>query len=619
MNGLNRLARGARSLVLRFVRGTRGNVAMMFALALPALLMISLGAVDIHQASKVKAHLQDALDAAALAAARSKYTDDTNLNRIGLAALKANMPAYFHPDSEDTASFTLDNNKIVANARVNVKVLVANIVLPPYGKLMDDYLPVGTSSEVLRASRNVEVAMALDITGSMAGQKLKDLKAAANELIDIVVQTEQTPFYSKVALAPYSIGVNVDTYANALRGAPVGTTSISKAEWAAGSSVTISKVTRASTARVTANGHGLTTGDSVWIKSISNMSGLNDRAYKVTVRDANTFDLNGTSTTGYSKDGTNGNVTRCLASGCTVVVTSNNHKLSDSDYVAVSGVRGMTNLNATWQVDSVTANTFRTTLLGPTQAAYTSGGDAQCGYDGCRVRIFRNMRGSVLQKNISNCVTERPGASAGTDAAPGVDAWLGRLYPTESACPSAKITPLTSLRDTLKGQINSYSATGGTAGQIGLAAAWHLISPNFSNIWPSDGAPAAHDPSKTLKAVVLMTDGDFNTNYCQGVLAANAGYGDADTRINCNAQNGDPFSQSITLCNAMKRDNIVVYTVGFNLGTNRGKAGIDTAIEVMEECASSKDKHFFKAESGTDLKEAFKAIGRDITRLRIAR
>lgn len=617
MNGLNRLARAARTFAVRFAKGTRGNVAMMFAAALPVLMMISLGAVDIHQASKVKAHLQDALDAAALAAARSKYTDDVNLNRIGLAALKANMPAYFHEGSEDTASFTLDNNRIVADARVNVKVLVANIVLPPYGKLMDDYLPVGSQSEVLRASRNVEVALALDITGSMKNY-MGDLKAAATELIDIVVQTEQTPFYSKVALAPYSIGVNVDTYANALRGEPKGPTAISKAEWA-GASVAITKVSRANPARVTANGHGLVTGESVLIKSVSNMSGLNDKIYTVTVVDANTFDLNGTSTNSYSKDGANGSVTRCLAAGCTVVVTSNNHTLSNNDYVAISGVKGMTNLNATWQVSSVTANTFRTALVGPSQAAYTSGGDAQCGYDGCKIRIFKNVRGTVLTENISTCVTERTGLAAGTNAAPGVDAWLGRLYPTEAACPSAKITPLTPLRDTLKAQVNGYSSGGGTAGQIGLAAAWHLVSPTFSDVWTGNSTPAPYDVSKTLKAVVLMTDGDFNTNYCQGVLAANAGYGDRDTRINCNAQNGDPFTQSMVLCDAMKKENIVVYTVGFNLGTNRGNAGIDTAIELLEECASSKDKHFFKADSGADLKDAFKAIGRDITRLRIAR
>ena len=82
------------------MRQTQGNVALMFAIALPILMMITLGAVDIHQASKVKAQLQDALDAAALAAARSKYSDDFNINRIGMAALQANMPGYFDKDGD---------------------------------------------------------------------------------------------------------------------------------------------------------------------------------------------------------------------------------------------------------------------------------------------------------------------------------------------------------------------------------------------------------------------------------------------------------------------------------------------------------------------------------------
>ena len=69
----------------------------------------------------------------------------------------------------------------------------------------------------------------------------------------------------------------------------------------------------------------------------------------------------------------------------------------------------------------------------------------------------------------------------------------------------------------------------------------------------------------------------------------------------------------------MQDQGVVVYTVGFDLGTDVGGPGIDTALEMLRECATTPDRHFFEANSGTDLKEAFKAIGRDITRLRIAR
>ncbi len=53
--------------------------------------------------------------------------------------------------------------------------------------------------------------MMLDVTGSMAGQKLQDLKDAAKDLIDIVVWEDQSKFTSKVALVPFSEDVRLPT------------------------------------------------------------------------------------------------------------------------------------------------------------------------------------------------------------------------------------------------------------------------------------------------------------------------------------------------------------------------------------------------------------------------
>ena len=76
---------GLRSFLRRFSHCRRGNVAMMFALALPLLTMTSLVGVDVHRISTVRANLQDALDAAALAAARSPHMDQANITAVGLA------------------------------------------------------------------------------------------------------------------------------------------------------------------------------------------------------------------------------------------------------------------------------------------------------------------------------------------------------------------------------------------------------------------------------------------------------------------------------------------------------------------------------------------------------
>ncbi|WP_438877115.1 hypothetical protein, partial [Bacillus cereus group sp. BC6] len=52
-------------------------------------------------------------------------------------------------------------------------------------------------------------AMMLDITGSMRGQKLTDMKAAASDLLNIVVWTDQSKFTSKVAIVPFAYDVRL--------------------------------------------------------------------------------------------------------------------------------------------------------------------------------------------------------------------------------------------------------------------------------------------------------------------------------------------------------------------------------------------------------------------------
>jgi len=647
-HGLKRAGRGLRLFVRRLMRQTQGNVALMFAIALPILMMITLGAVDLHQASKVKAELQDALDAAALAAARSIYADDANINRVGMAALKANMPRYFQAGSADTANFVLSNNRVTGEARVNVKVLVANIFLPPYGKLLDDYLPVGSRSEVLRASRNVEVAMALDITGSMDNctrncpptSKLQDLQAAAKDLIDIVVQDQQTPFYSKVALVPYAAGVNVGSLAAQARGPLDSTTrSVTAATWVSGTVRTISNISRASPTTITSNGHGFVTGDRVVLWNVQDIPALNGVPYAVELISRDQFRLRTLTASGALSTyvGTSASTTKsayvakCVRSDCGLTLTVGSHGLSPNDHVRLTGMGGLTQLNeAGFRVASVSGSQVildTTRSLGLVQTAkgggaYSSGGQLMNGRDGAEWRVFSTADGYVNVLPSSTCVSERVGAERYTEARPST-AYVGRSYlGSDNACPSAAITQLTASASTLKAKIDQLRKSGSTAGQIGIAWAWYMLSPNFASLFDGAGKPGAYAPTETLKVAILMTDGEFNTPFRDGVIALDAGSGSGalNTHINLNSSNGDPFAQSVELCRAMHARGVVVYTVGFDLGSDTGRPNvIDSALDVMEACATNKNTHFFQANSGADLKEAFRAIGRDITRLRIAR
>lgn len=629
---IEKAVRALRRLAIQLASDRRGNVVMIFALVMPALIMLTLGGIDINRVTTAKARVQDALDAATLAAARSSYTDPKDLKTVALVALKANLRnASVEPFSDEAVKIELTKDQVViADIQVQVKTLIANVVLPPYGKILDDTLPVSVHSEVNRSSKDIEVSLVLDITGSMgSNNRIGDLKNAANQLIKLVVQpaAKQTPYYSRMAIVPYSIGVNLGARADAARGASIGSTSITGASWAAASAKSISGITRASPGVVTANSHGLATNDYVWISGVSGMTQINNRTYKVVRIDSNKVSLQYQSggnwyalntSSGYSSYSSGGQIRKCTRSDCFITITSNNHGLSEDEGVQITGVNGMSALNnngGLFEVYERTSNdAFVLPVGGAAYADYSNGGSVQCGRDGCAKRVFRDPQYNRLNVfDNTTCVSERAGSSAYTDTAPG-SAYVGRNYASpRNPCPAATIQPLTSNIDTLTNLVNGLSVTGSTAGQIGLAWGWYTISNQFNGLWSSNPA-AAYAPTKVLKAVILMTDGEFNTPYCGGVIARNAGSGSGSLydKIACDATNGDPFDQAAKLCAGMKAKDVIVYTVGFSITPG------SEAANILSSCATDKDKAFLP-QSGADLSNDFQAIGRDITRLRISR
>jgi hypothetical protein len=110
-----------------------------------------------------------------------------------------------------------------------------------------------------------------------------------------------------------------------------------------------------------------------------------------------------------------------------------------------------------------------------------------------------------------------------------------------------------------------------------------------------------------------MTDGAFNTAYCQGVISKDSGPGsgsDSD-HINCNAPNGSSFAQAKTLCSNAKATGITVYTIGFGVGEDV------MAKDVMAQCATDAS-HAYLAATGDELRQAFREIATKISALRLS-
>lgn len=232
---------------------------------------------------------------------------------------------------------------------------------------------------------------------------------------------------------------------------------------------------------------------------------------------------------------------------------------------------------------------------------------------------------------ISTCATERIGSEKYTDKSPS-SAKVGLNYPvsppnnyqpSSNPCPSAVLVPLTKDKQKLTNAIDAYEAEGSTAGHIGVAWGWYTLSPNWSSVFTGESAPASYSKLTETgpkgqpvlrKIAVLMTDGEFNTAYCNGVIAKDSGPGsggDAD-HIDCNATNGDSTSQALELCTAMKAKGIEVYTVGFSVGD------IEAAKTLMNDCATDPNKVYI-ADTGEQLKQAFRDIALKMSSLYLSR
>jgi Flp pilus assembly protein TadG len=630
---IRRLAEAVKSGLSKGRRDERGAVAIMFALAVVVLAPLILGLFDVYTASEQRARLQDALDAAALYAARSDYQTDAEIDAVGDKALTVNLrllrgatllASDFH--------LTDGNTKVTASATIQPMALAPAFWAHP---------AITVSTDVVRNSKNLEVSLVLDITGSMGtgtstGTRISDLRSAASSLVDLVVKDTQTPYYSKVAVVPWSMGVNVGTYADSVRGAVVGTKPITGlTSWYTGTQKTVSGATKAKPIVITANGHGFANGDTVMITGVSGMTQINGVAYKVAGVTTNTFQLqtpagvNIDGTSGYSTYSSGGKVSKCVRTDCSMQVTAAGHGYVNGEGVYLLGVGpaalGTAVNDKMFTATGVTTNTYNIFVPSGPTTAYTTGGTSYCTIYGCEYRSFTNGDASAVKLfQQSSCVSERTGTHAYDDAAPSTT-FVGFNYPATSAtlagttaavanpCLTNQIIPLSTDKTAVKAAINTLAAAGSTGGQVGVAWGWYMISPNFGYLWPSASRPAAYTAPDTLKVVVLMTDGALNTDYCSGVISQDSlsGSGSIKDHINCDSPNGNTFNQSKTLCANMKAAGVIVYTVGFQI------TGDVPANDLMDSCATDA-KHEYLPTSGLALSDAFKAIGADINNLRLS-
>jgi hypothetical protein len=212
---------------------------------------------------------------------------------------------------------------------------------------------------------------------------------------------------------------------------------------------------------------------------------------------------------------------------------------------------------------------------------------------------YVNVSSTYAQKITNNsgryCVKERTTNKRYRDAKP--NSSNGFFTHKSSNYCGEPIVPLSSDKIVLKAAINVLPTSGGTAGHLGTAWSWYLLSPKWSEVWSASSKPVGYGKLTQLnddgqpilrKIAVFMTDGEFNTKYS----------GDSRT------------TQARAICAKMKNAGIEVYSVDFEISVG-GEA--DTT---MAQCATS-NGHYYNASSGDALRQAFRDIALKISTLRL--
>jgi hypothetical protein len=216
-------------------------------------------------------------------------------------------------------------------------------------------------------------------------------------------------------------------------------------------------------------------------------------------------------------------------------------------------------------------------------------------------QLFNAATGRSSGGPSVRCVVERTGSEMTTETAPRAGAYLRALEDAVPgrACPeNGEVVPLTADKSRLTAMVRRLGAAGSTAGHLGSAWAWYLLSPLWSGALHGESQPGSYADLTNItaggfprlrKIAVLMTDGEYNTQYS------------ATSSTN----------QAREVCRNMKATGIEVFTVGFDVGS----AG--TAVDTLRQCATS-PSHFYNTTTGSELRRAFRDIALQASPLRLS-
>jgi Flp pilus assembly protein TadG len=211
----------AMSVFTRFRSDRAGGMAIGFAFTVLTLAALGAVVVDYGRATSAKSLLEGALDSATLAAAR----DLADAPRTQ-AEVEARVEGHLH------GNLDLNESSITVTAvTVTIDSVAGRVIASATGEIPMDFpvvagrdkAVIGASASATYESKTIELSLVLDVTGSMSGQKLTDLKKAATDMVTTLLPADgRNDQRVRIAIVPFSAAVNAGTYANTVRVAKSG-------------------------------------------------------------------------------------------------------------------------------------------------------------------------------------------------------------------------------------------------------------------------------------------------------------------------------------------------------------------------------------------------------------
>jgi len=180
----------------------------------------------------------------------------------------------------------------------------------------------------------------------------------------------------------------------------------------------------------------------------------------------------------------------------------------------------------------------------------------------------------------------------------------GQIRGPNKSCP-VEMQILTNRKADVVSTINAMEARGTTHINVGAMWGWRVLSPEapFTN-------GAAYDDPETVKAIIVMTDGE---NYISSSCNGYGAYGSlCDGRLGTTSKSAAEDvldARLLEVCSGMKNLNVKVYTITFQVGSSAART-------VMRNCATDVSK-YYDSPSNEDLERVFRAIGAELSNLRI--